>query len=81
MSLDDECKVTAEETMKEWQQRRRGAPYEGASAVTSDTTINIPLGQGEWDEPLGIPICVACHGVRSTWNQSFYFMLMNFPAG
>ncbi|KAI4112477.1 MAG: hypothetical protein LQ345_006385 [Seirophora villosa] len=63
-AMDDDCKVTAEETMKEWQQRRRGAPYEGGSAAPSDTLINIPLGQGEWDEPLGLPICVACHGTE-----------------
>lgn len=63
VAMDDDCKITAEETMKEWQQRRRGAPYEGGSATNNDNTINIPLGEGEWDEPLGLPICVACHGV------------------
>ncbi len=40
-----------------------GVPYEGGSASTNDTSINIPLGPGEWDEPLGLPLCVACHGV------------------
>ncbi|KAL8938635.1 MAG: hypothetical protein Q9216_003782 [Gyalolechia sp. 2 TL-2023] len=64
VTLDDECKIIAEEIMKEWQQRRRGAHYEGGSAVTSDPSINIPLGQGEWEEPLGLPICVACHGTE-----------------
>ncbi|KAL8712898.1 MAG: hypothetical protein Q9225_006867 [Loekoesia sp. 1 TL-2023] len=63
-TLDDNCKVIAEETMKEWQQRRRGAPYEGGTAATNDTAINIPLGQGEWDEPLGLPLCVACHATE-----------------
>ncbi|KAL9591281.1 MAG: hypothetical protein Q9179_007882, partial [Wetmoreana sp. 5 TL-2023] len=64
VSLDDDCKIAAEETMKEWQQRRRGAPYEGGSSTVNDTAVNIPLGQGEWDEPLGLPICVACHGTE-----------------
>ncbi|KAI4136584.1 MAG: hypothetical protein L6R39_007718 [Caloplaca ligustica] len=64
VSLDDGCKVVAEETMKEWQQRRRGATYEGASAATNDHAVNIPLGPGEWDDPLGLPICVACHGTE-----------------
>ncbi|KAL8916544.1 MAG: hypothetical protein Q9172_006261, partial [Xanthocarpia lactea] len=63
VSMDDDCKVTAEETMQEWQQRRRGAAYEGGTA-TSDVGVHIPLGQGEWDEPLGLPICVACHGTE-----------------
>lgn len=62
VTMDDECKVTAEETMQEWQQRKRGATYEGGTA-TSEAGVHIPLGQGEWDEPLGLPLCVACHGV------------------
>ncbi|KAL8761521.1 MAG: hypothetical protein Q9184_002370 [Pyrenodesmia sp. 2 TL-2023] len=63
-ALDDACKVMAEDTMNEWQQRRRGAPYEGGPAAMNDASINVPLGQGEWDEPLGLPICVACHGTE-----------------
>ncbi|KAL8748446.1 MAG: hypothetical protein Q9199_008194 [Rusavskia elegans] len=63
VTMDDECKVTAEETMQEWQQRKRGAAYEGGTA-TSDAGVHIPLGQGEWDEPLGLPLCVACHGTE-----------------
>ncbi|CAL8583625.1 hypothetical protein XPA_009246 [Xanthoria parietina] len=61
--MDDECKVAAEDTMQEWQQRKRGAAYEGGTA-TSDAGVHIPLGQGEWDEPLGLPLCVACHGTE-----------------
>ncbi|KAL8847138.1 MAG: hypothetical protein Q9221_007803 [Calogaya cf. arnoldii] len=63
VTMDDECKVTAEETMQEWQQRKRGAAYEGGTAM-SDAGVHIPLGQGEWDEPLGLPLCVACHGTE-----------------
>ncbi|KAL8993234.1 MAG: hypothetical protein Q9169_006501 [Polycauliona sp. 2 TL-2023] len=63
VTMEDECKVTAEETMQEWQQRKRGAAYEGGTA-TSDAGVHIPLGQGEWDEPLGLPLCVACHGTE-----------------
>ncbi|KAL8733261.1 MAG: hypothetical protein Q9166_002278 [cf. Caloplaca sp. 2 TL-2023] len=63
VSMDDECKVVAEETMQEWQQRKRGTPYEGGTA-TSEAGVHVPLGQGEWDEPLGLPICVACHGTE-----------------
>ncbi|KAL8824251.1 MAG: hypothetical protein Q9170_008215 [Blastenia crenularia] len=54
---DDDCKIAAEGTMKEWQQRRRGAPYEGGSAALNDTSIKIPLGQGEWRLPnLHVPL-------------------------
>ncbi|KAL8866412.1 MAG: hypothetical protein Q9174_006317 [Haloplaca sp. 1 TL-2023] len=59
---DDDRKIAAEETMKDWQQHKRGASYEGGASINSETAVNIPLGQGEWDEPLGLPICVACHG-------------------
>lgn len=62
--LDDDCKIAMEENMKNWQQRRRGAQYEGGTLTTNDASVNIPLGSGEWDEPLGLPLCVACHGVR-----------------
>ncbi|KAL8769387.1 MAG: hypothetical protein Q9209_004615 [Squamulea sp. 1 TL-2023] len=64
VSMDDDCKITAEATMQEWQQRKRGVAYEGGAA-TNDAGIHIPLGQGEWDEPLGLPICVACHGTEN----------------
>ncbi|KAL8945842.1 MAG: hypothetical protein Q9222_007678, partial [Ikaeria aurantiellina] len=64
IDLDNHCKITAEETMKEWQQKKRGALYEGGPAASTENTVNLPLGQGEWDEPLGLPICVACHGTE-----------------
>lgn len=53
--------------MKEWQQRKRGLPtYDtGGSSTGNETSVTLPLSQGEWDEPLGLPLCVVCHGVRS----------------
>ncbi|KAI4197595.1 MAG: hypothetical protein LQ350_005829 [Teloschistes chrysophthalmus] len=62
--LDDDCKIAMEENMKDWQQRRRGAQYEGGPSTANDASVNIPLGSGEWDEPLGLPLCVACHGTE-----------------
>ena len=67
---DDDRKIAAEETMKDWQQRKRGASHGGGVSISSETAVNIPLGQGEWDEPLGLPICVACHGVCSPHESS-----------
>ena len=54
--------------MKEWQQRRIGRPPNDAGGTNNaDIHVAIPLSQGEWDEPLGLPLCVVCHGVcRST---------------
>ena len=52
--------------MKEWQQRKRGvSTYDtGGSGVGGEGNITLPLSQGEWDEPLGLPLCVVCHNVR-----------------
>ena len=52
--------------MKEWQQRKRGiSTYDtGGSNSSNEAAVNLPLSQGEWDEPLGLPLCVVCHGVR-----------------
>lgn len=64
-ALDEETQDVMAVTMKEWQQRRRGGTaYETVGTSTSDTHVNIPLSQGEWDEALGLPFCVVCHGVR-----------------
>ena len=52
--------------MKEWQQRKRAvSTYDtGGSSTANDSNVTLPLSQGEWDEPLGLPLCVVCHGVR-----------------
>lgn len=54
-----------EATMKDWQKRRRGgSAYEASSGTTSNEgNVGIPLSQGEWDEGLGLPLCVVCHSV------------------
>jgi len=56
------------QVMKEWQQRKRGvSTYDtGASGTGSESNVTLPLSQGEWDEPLGLPLCVVCHGVSTT---------------
>ena len=65
-SLDEASTESMEQTMKEWQQRKRGTPaYDtGGSSTGNDGNVTLPLSQGEWDEPLGLPLCVVCHGVR-----------------
>jgi dynein light intermediate chain 1 len=68
VSLDDETKLVMEETMTEWRDRKRGV--DSSSGTTggisaSSGPVTIPLGPGEWDEGLGIPMCVVCQGVRN----------------
>ena len=66
-SLDDDSKATMQEIMHEWEQRRRGGSHDmgGANAI-NDPNVAVPLGPGEWDEPLGLPLCVACHNVSAS---------------
>jgi dynein light intermediate chain 1 len=72
ISLDDETKIVMEETMTEWRDRKRGMDpgSAGAQGLTSSAgPVTIPLGPGEWDEGLGIPMCVVCQGVSSTRDR------------
>lgn len=53
--------------MVEWRDRKRAMDSSSAGAqglTSSGGPVTIPLGSGEWDEPLGIPMCVVCQGVR-----------------
>ena len=64
-SLDDGPTESMEVVMKEWQQRKRGvSTYDsGGSGTGSEGNVTLPLSQGEWDEPLGLPLCVVCQNV------------------
>lgn len=64
--LDEETQDVMEATMKDWQKRRRGgSAYEPSSGGTSNEgNVGVPVSKGEWDEGLGFPLCVVCHGVR-----------------
>jgi dynein light intermediate chain 1 len=66
VSLEDDTKIVMEETMTEWRDRKRGMDAGSAAAggmSNSGGSVTIPLGPGEWDEGLGIPMCVVCQGV------------------
>ncbi|KAF2807270.1 uncharacterized protein BDZ99DRAFT_77169 [Mytilinidion resinicola] len=60
-SLDDESKDVMEENINAWRDRHRGlgGSSDNTGSGSADTAV-LPLGQGEWDEPLGIPLCVVC---------------------
>lgn len=63
ISLDDETKIVMEEVMTDWRDHKRGVDT-SSYATGSGGPVSIPLGPGEWDEGLGIPLCVVCQGVR-----------------
>ena len=64
-SLGDGPTESMEQTMNEWQQRKRGtSAYDTGGSITgNEGSVTLPLSLGEWDEPLGMPLCVVCHGV------------------
>ncbi|KAI9812781.1 MAG: hypothetical protein M1827_004537 [Pycnora praestabilis] len=61
-SLNSESFEVMESVMKDWQgreHRERILDGSGESAITGGE-VSIPLGPGEWDDALGIPLCVVC---------------------
>ena len=57
-SLSPDCKDKMEEVMLRWRERGKGS---GESS--SDGDVSLPLGPGEWDSALGLPLCVVCQNV------------------
>ncbi|KAJ5575954.1 hypothetical protein N7535_002880 [Penicillium sp. DV-2018c] len=89
VSLDDETKLVMEETMTEWRDRKRGV--DSSSGTTggisaSSGPVTIPLGPGEWDEGLGIPMCVVCQGADKIeklekdhgWHEEQFDFILQF---
>jgi len=58
--------------MKSWRERRTGPAVDGSTTnFIGDRNQQTqapppPLGPGEWDDPLGIPICVVCLNAEKT---------------
>jgi dynein light intermediate chain 1 len=66
VSLSNECKETMEEVMLSWRDRGRqgGTNLDGSGAAApSEGDVALPLGPGEWEDALGLPLCVACQNV------------------
>jgi len=67
LSLSNECKGTLEEVMASWRDRGRGGGtnLDGTTAIpgTTDGDASLPLGPGEWEDALGLPLCVVCQNV------------------
>ncbi|KAF8460317.1 dynein light intermediate chain-domain-containing protein [Kalaharituber pfeilii] len=55
-SLDDDAKRALEDVTQALQSRR--GTY--ADAGGGGTEVTLPLGRGEFDEPIGLPLCVIC---------------------
>ncbi|KAI1361111.1 dynein light intermediate chain-domain-containing protein [Xylaria arbuscula] len=62
-SLSPECKETMQEVIAGWQERGRtggSVNLDGTGAVATEGDVSLPLGPGEWEDALGLPLCVVC---------------------
>ncbi|CZS91790.1 related to dynein light intermediate chain 2 [Rhynchosporium agropyri] len=88
VSLDGDSKEKMEEVMINWRERGRGGnSLDGGRVNTStEADVSLPLGPGEWEEALGIPLCVVCQNAdhienlekeRSWKEEEFDFVLQS----
>jgi hypothetical protein len=69
-----------EEVMISWRDRGRGGNSldGGGVSSTTESDVSLPLGPGEWEEALGLPLCVVCQNVRTS-GISQRKIITNFP--
>ncbi|KAL2822186.1 dynein light intermediate chain-domain-containing protein [Aspergillus cavernicola] len=88
ISLDDETKIVMEANMTEWRNHKRGMDVTsaGSQVPSSGRPVTLPLGPGEWDEGLGIPLCVVCQGADKMdklerdhgWHEEEFDFIVQF---
>ncbi|TGJ83647.1 hypothetical protein E0Z10_g5097 [Xylaria hypoxylon] len=62
LSLSPECKDAMEEVISSWRERGRtggSVNLDGTGAVATEGDVALPLGPGEWEDALGLPLCVS----------------------
>lgn len=62
--LDNDCIDAMNGNMRAWTERRKGVSSENIPRDSSDANIVLPLGPGEWDDALGVPLCVVCQNAE-----------------
>ncbi|KAH7316705.1 dynein light intermediate chain-domain-containing protein [Stachybotrys elegans] len=68
--MNDDEREQLEEVMASWKERGRGGAstnLDGTPSTTGTTSDGdglLPLGPGEWSEPLGLPLCVVCQNAQ-----------------
>ncbi|KAK1828621.1 dynein light intermediate chain-domain-containing protein [Podospora conica] len=88
ISLTDECKMTMEEYMVSWRGRGRGNVHlDGSTAAPgSDGDVAIPIGPGEWEDALGLPLCLVCQNAEKMeylektqgWREEEFDVVLQF---
>ncbi|KAM0817541.1 putative Dynein light intermediate chain-domain-containing protein [Seiridium cardinale] len=87
--LSLECKDILEENLGVWKDRGRGGSalnLDGTPAVTTEGDMPLPVGQGEWDEPLGLPLCVVCQNAErmdyleksQSWKEEQFDLVLQY---
>jgi dynein light intermediate chain 1 len=77
VSLDQNCKEKMEEVMIGGRDRGRGSTNldGGGGSSTTDGEVTLPLGPGEWEEALGLPLCVVCQNVGASCPSYYCYIL------
>lgn len=89
LALPDESKIAMEEGMSMWKERGRGGSLnlDGTTATAaSEADVSLPLGPGEWEEPLGLPLCVVCQNAEKmeylektqSWKEEEFDVVLQF---
>ncbi|KAK3903990.1 dynein light intermediate chain-domain-containing protein [Staphylotrichum tortipilum] len=89
ISLSDGSKETMEEVMLAWRDRGRGGGtnLDGSTAVpVGDSEVDIPVGPGEWEDALGLPLCVVCQNAEKmeylektqSWKEEEFDVVLQF---
>jgi dynein light intermediate chain 1 len=83
LSLDDSSKLVLEDNIAAMQ--ATGRPT-GPDTNPAMDAVKLPLGPGEWDEPLGIPLCVVCQNANKIetlekergWNDDEFDFILQY---
>ncbi|KAH8886468.1 hypothetical protein GQ53DRAFT_658188 [Thozetella sp. PMI_491] len=89
VSLSNECKETMEEVMVSWRDRGRGGGInlDGTTAATTgEGDVALPLGPGEWEDALGLPLCLVCQNAEKMellektqgWKEEDFDVVLQF---
>lgn len=64
LELSPECGEIMQEVMASWRDRGRGGGTNlDGTATGPPNDIALPLGPGEWEDALGLPLCLVCQNV------------------
>ncbi|KAH0544619.1 hypothetical protein FGG08_001269 [Glutinoglossum americanum] len=87
-SLDDATKEALEEHRVTVRGGGRTGAFDGGggSGGVTEGEVSIPLGPGEWDEALGIPLCVVCQNAdkiqtlekERAWKEEEFDFVLQF---